>query len=205
MTPGEPALFEEEAGVPPEEATKVAENMAETREIDEVRMTGEAANAAENTDGLAVIRADGRASRSSGETPPPLIVSHRDKEVIHSLWNPLPRQSTGREDRNGTVPLGRAGTTCTAVAVIGGMGAAGRVAASREMVSVLVNGDIVVVVGVADGTARRGRYSPRAARPGFAVVVAGEGSAAVGGTAGESGPLRTVHRDIHRIGAGRRG
>ena len=62
MTPGEPALFDEEAGVPHGEATKVSENVAKTREIDEIRTAGEAANAAENTDGFPSIRADGTAS-----------------------------------------------------------------------------------------------------------------------------------------------
>jgi hypothetical protein len=63
-------------------------------------------------------------SPGSGKTPPTLIVSHRNGEVIHNLWNPLPHQSTAREDRNGTVPLGRAGTTCAGVVVSGAMGAA---------------------------------------------------------------------------------
>ena len=62
MTPGEPALFDEEAGVPQGEGTKVSENVAEAREINEIRTVGEAANAAENTDGFPVIRADGKAS-----------------------------------------------------------------------------------------------------------------------------------------------
>jgi hypothetical protein len=62
MTPGEPALFHGEAEMSREEATKVSDNGAKAREIDEVRRSGEAADATENTDGFPVIAADGKAS-----------------------------------------------------------------------------------------------------------------------------------------------
>jgi hypothetical protein len=62
MTPGDPALFDEEAGMPREEDTKVSENTAEARETDEVRASGESANGAENTGGFPVIRIVGKAS-----------------------------------------------------------------------------------------------------------------------------------------------
>jgi hypothetical protein len=85
------------------------------------------------------------------------------------------------------------------------MGALFRAAASRERAFVLFGGHVGIGVGVAGGVVRRGWFSSLAARPGIAVAGAGEGSAAVGEAAGEVVPRRTVHRDIHRIGVGRRG